>query len=407
MNNEQNVVSNEPKKKGKKTIILILILVLIILGGYFVYDKVFSNNTKVEYKNKGTDKGKEDKTVKISLDFGDVKAFGVIEKQDKPNNVTMEIVAYTTDDKIVNIYTIDKDFLKSIITEGNVIYETKNVNIDYYQDKLYIELRNQLYSIDLKASEYKLDKIDVPLPNNGICTSIDVVDGTIYFNYSANKLMYNIGTKQLSNLPENIEDFVIKKDTKQIIYTDKYVIGKGQSLYWASLSSLNSPNLIYKTDYNPISYFNYYNDNVVFRVPTGTNALTDPDKVKIYNLSSEETKDTSLPSNPTIMVIDNELYYAEQTSTLDSNGYATALTLKIYKYNNSASLIYTFNTGSGGNFAEYAGGNKILLIDNSGGKNKMIDTSGKEINLIITNLDDSTNILDLNDNYRIKFEYAK
>ena len=405
MDNEQKILGSVPKKKGKRYIVIILVLIILGLMGYYVYDKVIKNT-------KDQDNSKEEQEVEESKDdektpldrYGVVNAFGVVEKQKFPDDVTMDIVAYTNDDKIINIYSIDKEFLKNVVSKDDIVNLSKNINIDYYENKLYIQLHDQLYYIDLAKNEYKLTKIDVTLPSK-YCKDIYIVDGIIYFNQGdAKNFIYNISTKQLTNFPNDIINFIIKKDTKQIIFVK---LVENQVLYWAPLSDMNSSNIIFSSNLTRITYYNYYNDNVIFETLNDPNINFYDYKKKIYNLSDREKKETTLPFKSNVMVIDNEIYYSEQKTVMGSNNTVESLILNIYKYeNDNSKLIYKFTTGPNGNEAEYIGDNKILLMDNNdNGVDKIIDINGKEVDYTITNLDDSTKKLDLSKSDRVKFEY--
>lgn len=399
MEDNKNILNSTSNKRSESFIIIILVLIILGLAGYLVYDKVIKN-----IKNTDNTEENDDNSKTSPLDkYGAVNAFGIIEKQNYPDDVTMDIVAYTNDE-IINIYSIDKGFLKNVVSKDDIVYLSKNINIDYYENKLYIQLHDQLYYIDLTKNKYELTKVDVTLPSK-YCNDIYIVDGIIYFNQGDTKnYIYNISTKQLTNFPNNIRNFIIKKDTKQIIFVKS---DENQRLFWAPLSDMNSSNIIFSSNLTPITYYNYYNNNVIFE------ALSDPrDDFKsykkwIYNLSDGEKKETSLSSKSNVMIIDNEIYYFDQQIVNDSNNTTESLVLNIYKYeNDNSQLIYKFTTGPKGNEAEYIGDNKILLIDNNdNGVDKIIDTTGKEVDYTITNLDDSTSKLDLSKSDKVKFEY--
>ncbi len=405
MENEQNTLNNKSNKKGKNLIIIILILIILGLVGYLVYDKVIKNIKDHNNSKEEQEVEENNSDEKTPLDkYGDVNAFGVIEKQNYPDDVTMDIVAYTNDDKIINIYSIDKELLKDVVSKNDIASLSKNINVDYYENKLYIQLHDQLYYIDLTKSEYELTKVDVTLPSK-YCKDIYIVDGIIYFNQGdAKNFIYNIDTKQLTNFPDNIVNFIIKKDTKQIIFVK---FDENQRLYWAPLSDMNSSNIIFSSNLTPITYYNYYNDNVIFEVLGDPRDNSQFYEKWTYNLSNGEKKETSIPFESNVMVIDNEIYYSEQKTVMRSNYTVESLVLNIYKYENDNShLIYQFTTGITGNEAEYIGNNKILLMDNNdNGVDKIIDTNGKEVEYTITNLDDSTNKLDLSKSDIVKFEY--
>lgn len=259
----------EKKSNLVKVLLVLFIAITLILSAYIVYDKVLKKDNSTGGNNNSGSGQTVDDNQKQQNDLGDIIGFGSIEKQNETADDSIDIVAFYKDGTIKTIYSFDTDYLKNIVNQGNIMYLTKNVNIDYDNNKLYIQIDKKLYYIDLSKETYELTKLDVDLGQNS--DKMYVVDNKVYLNFSSQpSKIYDINNKSLTDLSIDAYDttnFIIDKTTKNIIFTDKYDMNSNvkQTLYYAPLSNIDNKVKVYSTDYNTIDIEGVYNKNIVYK----------------------------------------------------------------------------------------------------------------------------------------------
>lgn len=394
------------KKKNLAKILLILfITIILILSVYIVYDKVLKKDNGAG-QNNNSDSGVDNNQNQLN-NLGDIVGFGSIEKQNETADDSIDIVAFYKDGTIKTIYSFDTDYLKNVVNQSNIMYLTKNVNIDYDDNKLYIQIDKRLYYIDLSKEEKKLTDLGVDLEQNA--NKMYVVDNKVYLNFSSQpSKIYDINSKSLTDLSIDAYDttnFIIDKNTKNIIFTDKYDMNSNvkQTLYYAPLSNIDNKVKVYSTDYNTIDIEGVYNNNIVYKYQK--EAFTD--NYSIYNIKDKTTKDIEIGEAASIYTLNNSLYYTIQTHEVDSNNVIKNSALKLYKYGDSKEL-YTFSHGEDGNNMLYIGNGLFEFVDNtSQANNVIVDTNGKVQDLFITNESNNKEKLEITKYHNINYEYVE
>ena len=397
----------EKKSNLVKVLLILFIAITLILSAYIVYDKVLKKDNSTGGNNNSGSGQTVDDNQKQQNDLGDIIGFGSIEKQNETADDSIDIVAFYKDGTIKTIYSFDTDYLKNIVNQGNIMYLTKNVNIDYDNNKLYIQIDKKLYYIDLSKETYELTKLDADLGQNA--DKMYVVDKKVYLNFSSQpSKIYDINSKSLTDLSIDAYDttnFIIDKNTKNIIFTDKYDMNSNikQTLYYAPLSNIDSKVKVYSTDYNTIDIEGIYNGNIVYKYQK--QAFTN--NYASYNIKDKTTNNIDINGAASIYTLNNSLYYTIQTHETDSSNVIKNNVLKLYKYGNSKEL-YTFSHGEGGNNMLYIGNGLFEFVDSANkANNAIVDINGKVQDLFITNESNNKEKLEITKYHNINYEYVE
>lgn len=397
----------EKKSNLVKILLILFIVITLILSAYIVYDKVLKKDNNAGQNNNSSNGQTVDDNQKQLNNLGDIAGFGSIEKQNETADDSIDIVAFYKDGTIKTIYSFDTDYLKNIVNQGNIMYLTKNVNIDYDNNKLYIQIDKKLYYIDLSKEKYELINLDVNLGQNA--DKMYVVDNKVYLNFSSQpSKIYDINSKSLTDLSIDVYDttnFIIDKGSKNIVFTDKYDMNSNvkQTLYYAPLENMDNKVKVYSNDYNGISIDGIYNNNIVYNYQEQdfTNNYS------IYNIKDNTNKDIKISGAASIYIFNDALYYTKQTHETDSNNVIKNSVLKLYKYGNSKE-VYTFSYGTGGNDMLYIGNGLFEFVDSSNKENNVIiDTDGKTKDLFIIDVNNNKNKLEITKYHNINFEYVE
>ena len=397
----------ENKSNLVKVLLILFIAITIILSAYIVYDKVLKKDNSTGGNNNSGSGQTVDDNHKQQNDLGDIVGFGSIEKQNETADDSIDIVAFHKDGTIKTIYSFDTDYLKNIVNQGNIMYLTKNINIDYGNNKLYVQIDNKLYYIDLSKKTYKLTKLDANLEQNA--DKMYVVDNKIYLNFSSQpSKIYDINNKSLTDLSIDAYDttnFIIDKNTKSIIFTDKYGMNSNvkQTLYYAPLSNIDNKVKVYSTDYNTIDIEGVYNNNIVYKYQKQAST----NNYSSYNIKNKTTNNVDINNAASIYTLNNSLYYTKQTHEIDSNNVIKNNVLRLYKYGNSKEL-YTFSHGKSGNNMLYIGNGLFEFVDSANKENNVIvDTNGTEKDLFITKKSNNKEKLEITKYHNINYEYVE
>ena len=321
--------------------ILVLAMALLILS-----NNSKSTNDKKEEESQHQDEEKKEEIkeeVSVSgIDIGklkDIVSFGVISideftKGMRAGEKISRIVAYTSENKIINIYTLDEEYFKNVVANKKLGYTPIINDIDYDDGKLYILIHDEVYYIDLLSTNYKLEKINYTLPSPYYC--IYVLDNIIYFNdeLTSEHLKYNINTKQVEKLSDKMTEFVIKKDTKEIIYGvgDITKPHGGQDVYIAPINDMeNTSKKIYSAPGYFVGYFSYDSKYIYFTEQEINNGGQEINSIT-YNITlgtyekeeyTNEYEEDEKIGNQTI-IIDMEM---DTYTVLDDNGNESNLIL--------------------------------------------------------------------------------
>ena len=380
------------KKNIIKIALIILIAAILVLGACIIYNKFIKkdDNKKESYVSKQG-----------------IIGFGTIEKQNKNSDESIDIVAYYKDGKIKRIYSFDKEYLKDIINEENIMYQTKNINISYDDDKLYIQINKRLYSIDLTQKEYELIDLGIDFDKNA--EKLYVVDGIAYLNYSSHpSKRFDIKNMEITDLKADsyyITDFIIDRKSKSIFFTDNYDYDANikQTLYYAPLKKINKENAVYLSKYNSISIMDAYDGNIVYEYYDESLNT----KYSMYNINKEKTKKISIKSPSSIYILGKDLYYSNQKIETNDDQTIKNCTLKFYKYDKSKAL-YEFDHCKEGNYMTYIGNDLFELFDTGSFENNVvINTKGEVKDLYITDKENKKEKLDVTKYYNINYEYVE
>ncbi len=390
-----------------KVLLIIFIAITLILSAYIVYDKVLKKDNSTGGNSNSGSWQTVDDNQKQQNDLGDIVGFGSIEKQNETADDSIDIVAFYKDGTIKTIYSFDTDYLKNIVNQSNIMYLTKNVNIDYDNNKLYIQIDKKLYYIDLSKETYKLTKLYADLGQNA--DKMYVVDNKVYLNFSTHpSKIYDINSNSLTDLSIDAYDttnFIIDKTTKNIIFTDKYDMNSNvkQTLYYAPLSNIDNKVKVYSTNYNTIDVEGVYNNNIVYKYQK--QAFTN--NYASYNIKDKTTNNVNINDAASIYALNNSLYYTVQIHETDSNNVIKNNVLKLYKYGISKEL-YTFSHGKNGNIMLYIGNGLFEFVDSANKENNVIvDTNGKVQDLFITDASNNKKILEITKYHKINYEYVE
>jgi len=321
--------------------ILVLAMALLILS-----NNSKSTNDKKEEESQHQDEEKKEEIkeeVSVSgIDIGklkDIVSFGVISideftKGMRAGEKISRIVAYTSENKIINIYTLDEEYFKNVVANKKLGYTPIINDIDYDDGKLYILIHDEVYYIDLLSTNYKLEKINYTLPSPYYY--IYVLDNIIYFNdeLTSEHLKYNINTKQVEKLSDKMTEFVIKKDTKEIIYGvgDITTPHGGHDVYIAPINDMeNTSKKIYSAPDYFVGYFSYDSKYIYFTEKEINNGGQEINSIT-YNITlgtyekeeyTNEYEEDEKIGNQTI-IIDREM---DTYTVLDDNGNESNLIL--------------------------------------------------------------------------------
>lgn len=287
-------MANELEKKEEKTVnnkkiyiticICLIMVITIILVVIFLNKKMEKephkednkSEEKVEVKEENENSDFEEQEPIEGIDIGklkDIVSFGVISideftKGTEAGQKISRIVAYTSENKVINIYTLNEEYFKKIVEQKGLGYTPVINDIDYSDGKLYILIHDEVFYIDLSSNdEYKLESINYKLESPYY--NITVLDNVIYFGgiLTNDNFKYDINTKKTEKFSEKMTKFIIKKDTKEIVY----VLGDlsnpygGNTIYRAPINNIeNDSKQIYNSQNNIFEYISYDSKNLYF-----------------------------------------------------------------------------------------------------------------------------------------------